>query len=158
MNAAIELVHKFNEQAGLLEHGYSDARESAYPIEEMLEGFNLGVLANSLRTNAEMLPDNSPREVSLEIIDQALSGQHDTPLPRVDRLDKHVDAIIYNIGSILKLGLVPAEVQQAILIVASANMQKLTAGKDANGKQLKPEGFIPPEVELQKLLDRSAAA
>lgn len=147
-------VYKFNSKARLLDHGYSDIRESAYGIEEMLEGFNLGVVADSMRRNAEFLADNSPREVSLEIVNQAASGFDPNSLTDVDRVDKHVDSIIYSLGSLYKLGLNEEEAIEAIQIVAKANLQKLTAGKDEHGKQMKPEGFIPPEEALAELLER----
>ena len=37
-------------------------------------------------------------------------------------------------------------------IVCAANLQKLI-DKDTNGKVMKPEGFVPPEEALQKLID-----
>ena len=152
---ALQVVHDFNSRAGLLAFGYSDVRESAYPIEEMLEGFNLGILADSLRHNADdFTQDSSPREVSLEIIHQATSGFDAENMENVDRVDKHVDAIIYNFGSLFKLGLLPEHVEEAIMIVAMANLAKLTAGKDEHGKQLKPADFVPPEPQLLELLER----
>lgn len=151
-------VYEFNKKSKLLDPGYSDIRETAYGIEEMLEGFNLGVVANSLRTNAEFLADNSPREVSLEIVNQAASGFDPSSITDVDRVDKHVDSIIYSLGSLYKLGLSQEEAIKAIQIVAIANLQKLGAGKDQNGKQLKPKNFIPPEENLAKLLARSNAS
>ena len=144
-----KLIYKFNKETGLLEQGYSSSRECAFPIEEMLEGFNLGALANKLQ-----VLDPSPRKISKEIVALATEGaEHYDELEAVDILDKHLDAIVFNFGSIFKLGLTPQEANKALYIVALANMQKLTAGKDSEGKQLKPANFQPPEPQLQKIID-----
>ena len=37
----IDAIYQFNEQAGLLEQGYNDFSESAYQIEEALEGYEI---------------------------------------------------------------------------------------------------------------------
>lgn len=144
-----KLIYKFNKEAGLLNQGYSSKRECPFSIEEMLEGFNLESLADRLFLDN---PETSPREVSKKIVDLALENSEDIPL--VGKLDKHLDAIVYNFGSIFKLGLTPQEANKALFIVAQANMQKLQAGKDSEGKQLKPANFQPPEPQLQKIIDK----
>jgi len=142
----IKQIYKFNQEAGLLVKGYSDGRECAFPIEEALEGFNTTELLGQL----QMESGSSPKDISRKIIDLTING---TDLEDVDRLDKHLDTIVFALGSIYKLGLNPQEAMKALGIVADANMQKLTVGTDEEGKQMKPEGFIPPEQQLQKLLD-----
>jgi len=146
---AIKQIHKFNQQAGLIEQGYNDLREAAFPIEEMLEGFDLTLFKEMLFMGEE---EASPKLVSRKIMWHT-SGH---VIADVDRLDKHLDAIVFCFGSIFKLGLTPQQAIRALSIVADANMQKLTAGKDEHGKQMKPEGFIPPEEKLQKILDERA--
>lgn len=37
-------------------------------------------------------------------------------------------------------------------LVHEANMTKLNGPKDANGKQLKPPGFVPPQERIRELL------
>ena len=147
----IKQVYKFNQQAGLLEKGYSDERECAFPIEEALEGFNTAELIYQLGCDTAA----SPKEISRDILNLTIN---DIELSDVDRLDKHLDIIVFSLGSIYKLGLNPQETMRALGIVADANMQKLTVGTDSEGKQMKPEGFIPPEEQLQKLLDSVKAS
>jgi predicted HAD superfamily Cof-like phosphohydrolase len=143
---AIKQIHKFNQQAGLLEQGYDDLRECAFPVEEMLEKFDLTELQQVLLMGTEKA---SAKNVSRKIMWYTMGDE----IADVDRLDKHLDAIVFCFGSIFKLGLTPQQAIKALSIVADANMQKLTAGKDSHGKQMKPEGFIPPEEKLQKILD-----
>lgn len=147
----IKQIYKFNQQAGLLEKGYSDERECAFPIEEALEGFNTTELVYQLGCDTEA----SPKEISRDILNLTINTDQ---LTDVDRLDKHLDIIVFSLGSIYKLGLSPQEAMRALAIVADANMQKLTVGTDSEGKQMKPEGFIPPEEQLQKLLDAIRAS
>lgn len=149
---AIKQIYKFNQDCkdseglSLLDKGYNDIKECAYSIEEMLEGYNLDILATLL-----LEKDTSPKAISRKIMwhTNGIKNMKD-----VDRLDKHLDAIIYNFGSIFKLGLTPQEALKALSIVCEANMQKLNAGQDEHGKQKKPDNFIPPEQKLQKLLDK----
>jgi len=143
----IKQIYKFNQEAGLLEKGYSDERECAYPIEEALEGFNTTELIKQLA----MENNSSPKDISRHIIDLTINSDE---LQDVDRLDKHLDAIVFAFGSIFKLGLSPQETMKALSVVAEANMQKLTVGTDSEGKQMKPKDFIPPEDKLQKILDK----
>ena len=151
-NNVIKSIYNWNKEAGLLEMGYSDERESAFPIEEALEGFKY------LPDLAEVIGSHSdrPKDMSRYIVGIAQHGTGDIIeaeiISNVDRLDKHIDSIIYNFGSIFKIGLSPQQAMRAIDIVMRANQQKLLAGKDEAGKQKKPDGFIPPEASLQKLL------
>lgn len=150
---AITKIYEFNEKAGLLDKPYNDKLESSFPIEEALEGFNLFDLVNEMRSQYD--GEESPKEYSRLIINSAglpEYGSMQTPgdIPDVDRLDKHLDIIVYSLGSIFKLGLSPSQAMEALDIVATANMQKLNAGKDEYGKQLKPEGFVSPEEKLRK--------
>lgn len=75
------------------------------------------------------------------------------PITDVARLDKACDAIVFAIGSMTKLGLDHHAITKALNIVNDANKQKLDSKRDAEGKLLKPEGFVGPEVKLQELLD-----
>lgn len=146
MNNPFKRIYQFNHDAGLLDQDYNDKKESAFQIEEALEGFNIRDMSR--------LYSVSPyaKDLSRAIIDE-------TNLPKegisdVDRLDKHLDSIVFALGSIYKLGLSPQAAMQALTVVAEANMQKLAVGTDSEGKQLKPADFVGPEVALQKILDR----
>ena len=137
----VQEIYNFNKQAGLLEKGYDDFLESSFQIEEALEGFPTHLI----------LPESSsdtPKEVSRELIKGLQFEGSD-----VDRLDKAIDAIVFAIGSIAKLGLNVEQIHRAIGIVTETNLQKLTMPKDEHGKLTKNTDFIGPEKELQKLLD-----
>ena len=141
MSNFIQEIYDFNKQAGLLEKGYSDFLESSFQIEEALEGFPTHLI----------LPESNsdtPKDVSRELIKGLRFEGSD-----VDRLDKAIDAIVFAVGSIAKLGLTPEQISKAISIVTNANLQKLTMPKDEHGKLTKPDDFVGPEVELQKILD-----
>lgn len=146
----IKQIFQFNQEAGFLDGEYSDTRESAYSIEEMLEGFNsLPNLCMHLGIKDE---GSSPKDISRYIIELA---NYNTDIPDVDRLDKHLDSIIYNFGSIFKLGLSPQDAMHALQIVMEHNMAKLKDKQiDEAGKLLKPKDFVGPENDLQNLLDK----
>jgi len=148
MENPIKAIHKWQVEAGLADRPYDDFLESSFQIEEALEGFtDLEFLAE--RVNAE---DYSPKEISRSIVD--LAHNKANKLSDVDRFDKAIDAIVFAIGSMAKLGLTPQQIQHGILVVNHANMQKLGMPKDEHGKLIKPKDFVGPEVELQKILSK----
>ena len=150
LTATFNQIWKFNELAGLIDKGYSDERECAFPIEEALEGFDLVRLTNYFNVFYDESMALDPKDMSRKIIEKSDIGK----IEDVDRLDKHLDIIIYSLGSIAKLGLTPVQFADALSIVASKNMEKLMVGQDEAGKQMKPIGFVGPEEELQKILDK----
>ena len=141
----IDAIYQFNEQAGLLEQGYNDFSESAYQIEEALEGYEI---AHGFTVHLD-----TPKEMSRTIV----RAQGSFVGTDVDRLDKAIDAIVFAVGSIAKLGLTPPQIREAIEIVTTANLQKLSMPKDEFGKLTKPANFVGPETKLQELLDRRNA-
>ena len=141
----IDAIYQFNEQAGLLEQGYNDFSEHAYQIEEALEGYEI---AQGFTVHLD-----TPKEMSRTIV----RAQGPFIGTDVDRLDKAIDAIVFAVGSIAKLGLTPPQIREAIEIVTTANLQKLSMPKDEFGKLTKPANFVGPEAKLQKLLDRRNA-
>ena len=143
----IDAIYQFNEQAGLLEQGYNDFSEHAYQIEEALEGYEI---AQGFTVHLD-----TPKEMSRTIV----RAQGSFVGTDVDRLDKAIDAIVFAVGSIAKLGLTPPQIMEAIEIVTTANLQKLSMPKDEFGKLTKPADWelYAPEKELQKLLDRRSA-
>ena len=141
----IDAIYQFNEQAGLLEQGYNDFSESAYQIEEALEGYEI---AQGFTVHLD-----TPKEMSRTIV----RAQGQFIGTDVDRLDKAIDAIVFAVGSIAKLGLTPPQIREAIEIVTTANLQKLSMPKDEFGKLTKPADFVGPETKLQELLDRRNA-
>ena len=141
----IDAIYQFNEQAGLLEQGYNDFSESAYQIEEALEGYEI---AHGFTVHLD-----TPKEMSRTIV----RAQGPFIGTDVDRLDKAIDAIVFAVGSIAKLGLTPPQIREAIEIVTTANLQKISMPKDEFGKITKPADFVGPETKLQELLDRRNA-
>ena len=150
MTNPIKNIYRFNQEAGLLDKGYDDERECAYPIEEMLEGFCLSSLDCQL--NGDFSKEDLTGKAMSRSIMRYVSDFQGTD---VDRFDKHLDAIVFNFGSLFKLGLTPQQVMKGLSVVMQANMQKLHAGQDSEGKQLKPDDWdkYTPESLLQKILD-----
>ena len=145
MSNFVQEICDFNKQAGLLEKGYNDFLESSFQIEEALEGFPF----IGAKVSMEVTTAHSAKDISREFLNQ-LGTCH---LNDVDRLDKAIDAIVFAVGSIAKLGLTPEQISRAISVVTNANLQKLSMPKDEFGKLTKPVDFVGPEVELQKILD-----
>ena len=144
-----DLVYDFNDKAGLIKAGYSDFRESAFQIEEALEGFNIAELSRNITDYR--YPTDSAKELARYILaDERFTGTD------VDRLDKACDAIIFAIGSMAKLGLSPEQMRQALDTVANANRAKLSMPKDEHGKLMKPVDWeqYAPEVQLQAILEQ----
>ena len=151
----IKQIYRFNKEAGLLDEGYNDIRESAYPIEEMLETFvnDRGELYFTGVNNPDLplaFNGNTPKELSRELIKELNVS---TTCKEVDFLDKYLDTIIFSFGSIFKLGLTTQQAMKALEVVMNTNMQKLKMGQDSEGKQMKPTDFVGPEEQLQKILD-----
>lgn len=149
MENPIKQIIKWNKDAGLLEAGYDDYRESSFQIEEALEGINTEALGGALGNNQA-----TPKELSRMILSMC---EFTVPLEDVDRLDKACDAIVFGVGSIAKLGLNTNQTTRALNIVMKANNQKLlNKSVDSKGKLIKDKStFINPEPELQKILDEN---
>ena len=139
-------IYDFNRANGLLDKPYNDFLESSFQIEEALEGFDLSVLGP--KVGADISLDISPKHISRLIV-----GCSWNPLTDIDRLDKHLDSIVYDIGAIAKLGLTPSQLLQALSIVMDANEAKNGCPKDSFGKLMKPENFPNPEPRLSQLLE-----
>ncbi|MHB8098099.1 MAG: nucleoside triphosphate pyrophosphohydrolase family protein [Sulfuricurvum sp.] len=166
MENPIKQIVRFNQEANLLDKPYNDFLESAYQIEEALEGFDLtNILHLSLPypeyESAEWLEEQkTPKAVSRHIMDLLAYEQDLTTLkfsvPKladVDRLDKACDAVVFAVGSMAKLGLDPNQITRALNVVMKANFTKLGFPRDEYGKQTKPPNFVGPESELQRILD-----
>ena len=142
----VKEIYDFNKQAGLLDKGYSDFLESSFQIEEALEGFNIEEVSQN--TTDYQFKTSSAKELARYILDHEQFAGSD-----VDRLDKAIDAIVFAVGSIAKLGLNVEQIHRAIGVVTEANLQKLTMPKDEHGKLTKPANFVGPEIKLQAILD-----
>ena len=150
LNPIKEIV-KWQKDAGNAAKPYDDFLESSFQIEEALEGFDLVLLASRLYPVDRPEDCTNAKFLSRQIT--TMAGAQKLQLADVDRLDKACDAIIFAIGSMTKLGLDHHAITKALNIVNDANKAKLGMSRDAEGKLLKPEGFVGPEVKLQELLD-----
>jgi predicted HAD superfamily Cof-like phosphohydrolase len=133
--------HQWDNHAG----SYDDKKESAYQIEEALEGFksqDRDVLLYTYPYNAKNVSRQLVNELDVE-----------PNLRDVDRFDKHLDSIYYNIGSLHKLGLTPTQIIDGLQIVHNANKEK-SGEKDSLGKVKKSKDFTEPEPLLQKILNK----
>lgn len=157
MQNPIKAIYQWQKEAGNLEQPYDDFLESSFQVEEALEGFEHVDYAL-----AELDAYTScPKGVSRAIIEAAQRGKPRgsdstcvwNEISDVDRFDKAIDAVIFAIGSMGKLGLTPQQIQRGLLLVNHANMQKLGMPRDEHGKLIKPKGFVGPEEQLQKILD-----
>lgn len=145
----IERIAAWNKAAGLLEKEFSPWLESAFQIEEALEGFDLAIVGNVVNFpyDKEINAKNIARHILAE-------ENKTTLISEVDILDKACDAIIFAVGTMTKLKLSPEQIEQALHIVMDANNQKLINVKhDAAGKVVKPVGMTPPEFLLKNVLD-----
>lgn len=147
LNPIKEIV-KWQIESGNSDLEYSDFSQSAYQIEEALEGFNLP-------SNSMSLSSTNPRQMSKDIMTWVTNDPDFEPSSDVSRFDKACDAMIYAIGAMTELGLGAQEITMGLLAVNNANKQKLGAKRDNKGKLLKPVDFIGPEQELQSILDKS---
>lgn len=157
MQSIIQNVYTFNQKANLL-NGYSDDLETAFQIEEALEGFAYLTTLHSMLDPINIISVTTAKDVSRAIVSVAKTGNcrriAEDYISDVDRLDKACDSIIFALGSMAKLGLTPEQIEQALHIVTTANLQKLDMPKDPQGKLLKPISFVGPEIQLQELLDQ----
>ena len=92
---------------------------------------------------------NIRRKWMLEELDEFLDA--DDIYGQVDGL---IDLIYFSLGTLVELGVPPAEVFK---VVQDANMAKLHDGKPKyrdDGKIIKPEGWQPPEPKIQEVIDK----
>jgi len=156
MNDLVQDIYDFNDKAGLLGKGMDSFVETAYILEEAVEGYE----------DVFNMPDDpdaptvTARDWALGFLNQVKEAKENRNLPmpsEVDELDKAIDGVVFNIGKMAKMGLSVAQIKEAFKVVSDCNMSKLGAPKDKLGKQLKPEGWTGPEPELQKILDERLA-
>lgn len=157
LNSIKEIV-KWQRDTGNAAKPYDDFLESSFQIEEALEGISCSGQGGGLPTLARILNDNvdylTPIEPTHKSVARGIvEAAYYSNASDVERLDKACDAIVYAIGSMTKLGLDHHAITKALNIVNDANKQKLDSNRDAEGKLLKPEGFVGPEVKLQEILD-----
>jgi DNA-binding transcriptional ArsR family regulator len=152
-------IYEFNKQAGLLDKEMDSFSELAYVFEEAFEG--LEEAYNKMDENGERYkPDSqyypTARQLGLSLANSIKDSfdRNGFTLPtEVQEFDKSIDAVVFHIGKLAKMGLTTEQIERGFKAVSNCNMNKLTGPKDEHGKQLKPEGWTGPEEELQKILD-----
>ena len=150
MENPIKQIVKFNQEAGFINGTINPWLEATYLIEEAVEGYDLEEIEARLFRTGSTSP-STVKDIARRILGEA---NKKVDLAPVDILDKALDAAIFAIGSIAKLGLNANEITQAFNIVMRHNFAKLNNRVvDAEGKLSKPANFEGPEKDLQALLD-----
>ena len=162
MENPFKLIYKFNNEAELLANGYNDKLESAFLIEEALEEFDVSAIIGAMKpefqdmfANSKDNNPNKPKDVARFLVSLAYQNED---IAQRKRLDKQIDALVYAAGGIMKLGLSAQLAQEAVNTVMSANMKKIGAGRDEQGKQLKPDNWEEIEDNMNKKLDKILAS
>jgi len=151
-NTLVQDIYDFNEKAGLLGNGMDSFMETAYILEEAIEGYE-DVFNMPEDPNAPVV---TARSWALGFLNQVKQAKENRGLPmpaEVDEVDKAIDGVVFNIGKLAKMGLTVEQICRMFKVVSDCNMSKLDGPKDDLGKQLKPEGWTGPEKDLQKILD-----
>ena len=135
-------------------------KEISYIFEEAFEGYEEAYNTTSI-TGERFKPGDveypTARQLGLSLANSIKDFFERTgyPLPtEVQEFDKSIDSVVFHIGKLLKMGLTIDQIQEGFDVVSEANLAKLSAPKDEYGKQLKPEGWEPPEDKLQVILDK----
>lgn len=152
MTNLVQDIYDFNNKMGLLGKGMDSFMETAYILEEAVEGYE-DVFNMPEDPNAPVV---SARDWALGFLNQVKEAKEARNLPmpsEVEEADKAIDGAVFNIGKLAKMNLTPEQIERMFSIVSGCNMAKLDGPKDELGKQLKPEGWTGPEAELQKILD-----
>lgn len=152
MSNLVQDIYDFNNKMDLLGKGMDSFMETAYILEEAIEGYE-DVFNMPEDPNAPVV---SARDWALGFLNQVKEAKEARNLPmpsEVEEADKAIDGVVFNIGKLAKMNLTPEQIERMFSIVSGCNMAKLDGPKDELGKQLKPEGWTGPEAELQKILD-----
>ena len=148
MRNPLQAIVSFNEKAGLLKEPFNDKKESAYIIEESLESFDVSYLGRIICLDPNKI--DSPKEVSRGLIANTLPLKE--PLTKEQIVDKYLDAIVFPVGALAKMGLTHQDITHLLNVVTDCNMKKLTVGTDSEGKQLKPDDWVGPEEKIKAYL------
>lgn len=161
MKNPIQAIIDFNAKAGFITgannfSNFNDTKESAYLIEEALEPYQVEHLASlfELAKHTAEYTKNPQREVAKAIL--ANTDVAEVPT-KVQLVDKYIDAIIYAVGSLGKMGLTHQDITAALNIVTEANVKKtLNPIYDDEGKLLKPADWdkYDPEYRLINLIQK----
>ena len=148
MRNPLQAIVSFNEKAGLLKEPVNEKKESAYIIEEALESFDVSYLGRIICLDPNKI--DSPKEVSRGLIANTLPLKE--PLTKEQIVDKYLDAVVFPVGALAKMGLTHQDITHLLNVVTDCNMKKLTVGTDSEGKQLKPDDWVGPEEKIKAYL------
>ena len=160
MKNPIQAIVDFNIKAGFLDkqnpRPFNDLGESSYLIEEALEPYNVDYIASLFKVDRTSVKyaKNPQREVAKAIVANTELPESDF-IETVQYVDKYLDAIVYAVGSLAKIGLSHQQITAGLNIVTEANLKKtINPQYDDQGKLLKPEGWekYDPEIRLKHLL------
>lgn len=149
MRNPLQAIVSFNEKAGLLKEPFNDKKESAYLIEEALESFDVSYLGKIICLEPNKI--DSPKEVARGLIANTLPLQD--LLAKEHIVDKYLDAVVFAVGALAKMGLSHQDITHLLNVVTDCNMKKLTVGTDSEGKQLKPDNWVGPEEKIKAYLN-----
>ena len=147
MRNPIEAIIAFNQKAGLLDSEFNDLKESAYLVEEALEPYDVSYLASLFS-----IGETSHKSVARAIVANTSASKE--PITKVVTVDKYLDAIVFAVGALAKQGLTHQDITHLLNVVTLCNMKKVSAGKDSEGKQLKPSDWVGPEERIYSYLDK----
>ena len=155
----IDDIFRFNIKAELLGKPMDSFAETAYVLEEGMEGFE-AAFNGAHKDGTAIKPGDkewvNARQWSLSLMNQVHQAfeQRNLPMPaEVEEFDKAIDGVWFNIGKLAKMGLSRDQVREGFEAVYQANISKVGGPKDEHGKQLKPKGWTGPESRLQEILD-----
>ena len=157
MKNPIQAIIDFNAKAGFITgannfSNFNDTKESAYLIEEALEPYQVEHLASlfELAKHTAEYTKNPQREVAKAIVANTLPESDF--IETVRYVDKYLDAIVFPVGALAKMGLTHQDITHLLNVVTDCIMKKLTVGTDSEGKQLKPVDWVGPEEKIKAYL------
>ena len=130
---------------------YNAERSAALLIEEALEKLPLTDRLASI-LGCENTPKQLARLITELTTGDNVDGTINEDVTDVGAMDADLDSIYIAVGNLHMQGLTPHQMVDGLQVVHNANLQKLGA-KDEQGKIVKPVGFVPPESQLQLILD-----
>lgn len=171
MENIFKIVKKWQDDAGLSAKAHNPLVEGSFVLEESLELLRLkdiqlytksgelvfntsdespiGLYNKDGEEVFRLTKDMSPKDLSRAIMFTLFDNKD---VSEVEKFDAAIDIIVFTIGAMSKLGLTPQQMVKGITVVNNANKQKLGQGQDEHGKNKKPEDFVGPEIELQKIM------
>lgn len=164
MKNPIQAIIDFNVKAGFIDEtknftNFNDFKESAYLVEEALEPYGVSYIAHlfGIDKSHEVYLKNPQRSVAKALIAHTESDYVNNAPSKVELVDKYLDAIVYAVGALGKMGLTHQDITAGLNIVTEANLRKtINPIYDDEDKLLKPDDWhrFDPEVKLLNLIEK----